>query len=66
MRTNADLVEMLREVSDAVLADEMDLSDWEDTFIADMTVKLRRQDFRISDKQEAVILKIWNRSKGRV
>lgn len=66
MKTNGDLLEMIHEISDAVLADDMNLSKWESDFIDDMSPKLRRPGFVPSEKQEAVIVRLWNKSKGRV
>ncbi len=66
MTQNGDALQMIHEIGDAVLADDMDLSDYESTFIEDMSVKLRRLNFRMSVNQEKLLLRLWNKSKGRV
>lgn len=66
MNSNVDLLQMVHEIGDAVLADEMNLSDWESRFIEDMAPKLRLARFVPSVNQEAVILRMWNKSRGKV
>lgn len=66
MTSNQDAIQMIHEIGDAVLADDMDLSDYESKFIEDMSVKLRRPNFRLTVNQDALLLRIWNKSKGRV
>jgi len=57
-----DVSEMLRAINRAVLEDELDLTDWEQSFVDAISLRIQGG-LPLSEKQDRVLLDLWERTR---